>query len=283
MEFGAKRTLMTRRFFRILVLSLVGITVVFPFYILLIESLHPNLITMPYPVEFWPEEVSTSNYVYLFAKNPIGKWTLNSLIISVGTSLLQMILCSMAAFGFGRTQFRGRKTLLWLLMLLLVIPIQTRILPLFIVFSEMKLLNTFWAWLPFCADAFGIYLLMQYMQSIPLDFDEAARIDGASMWKTYSTIILPQTKPALIVLVTFNFVNQWNDFLYPLIVTRSDKMYTLQLGLANIYSSATRGEGGGMGVALAGAVISFIPTLLIYVLFQDKIIDGMNISAGVKG
>lgn len=283
MEFGTKRALMTRRFFRILILSLVGVTVVFPFYILFIESLHPNLITMPYPVEFWPEEVSASNYAYLFAKNPIGKWTMNSLIISLGTSLLQMVLCSMAAFGFGRTQFRGRKTLLWLLMLLLVIPIQTRILPLFIVFSEMKLLNTFWAWLPFCSDAFGIYLLMQYMQSIPLDFDEAARIDGASMWKTYSTIILPQTKPALIVLVTFNFVNQWNDFLYPLIVTRSDKMYTLQLGLANIYSSATRGEGGGMGVALAGAVISFIPTLLIYVLFQDKIIDGMNISAGVKG
>ena len=283
MEFGNKSTLKIRRFLRVVFLSLVGVTVVFPFYILLIESLHPNLITMPYPVELWPEEVSMSNYAYLFAKNPIGKWTLNSLIISVGTSLLQMLLCSMAAFGFGRTQFRGRKTLLWLLMLMLVIPIQTRILPLFIVFSELKLLNTFWAWLPFCADAFGIYLLMQYMQAIPMDFDEAARIDGASLLKTYTSVILPQTKPALVVLVTFNFVNQWNDFLYPLIVTRSDKMYTLQLGLNNIYSSATRGEGGGMGVALAGAVISFIPTLLIYVCFQDKIIDGMNISAGVKG
>ena len=85
------------------------------------------------------------------------------------------------------------------------------------------------------------------------------------------------------MLVTFNFVNQWNDFLYPLIVTRTDSMYTLQLGLANIYSFATRGERGGMGVALAGAVISFIPTLLIYLCFQNKIIDGMNISAGVKG
>ncbi|MBP3647130.1 MAG: carbohydrate ABC transporter permease [Clostridia bacterium] len=283
MEFGNKSTLKIRRLLRVVFLSLVGVTVVFPFYILLIESLHPNLITMPYPVELWPEEVSMSNYAYLFAKNPISKWTLNSLIISVGTSLLQMLLCSMAAFGFGRTQFRGRKTLLWLLMLMLVIPIQTRILPLFIVFSELKLLNTFWAWLPFCADAFGIYLLMQYMQAIPMDFDEAARIDGASLLKTYTSVILPQTKPALVVLVTFNFVNQWNDFLYPLIVTRSDKMYTLQLGLNNIYSSATRGEGGGMGVALAGAVISFIPTLLIYVCFQDKIIDGMNISAGVKG
>ena len=145
------------------------------------------------------------------------------------------------------------------------------------------MLNTFWAWLPFFCDAFGIYLLMQYMQAIPMDFDEAARIDGASMLRTYTSIILPQTKPALVVLLTFNFVNQWNDFLYPLIVTRNDKMYTLQLGLANIFSSATRGEGGGMGVALAGAVISFVPTLLIYVVFQNKIIDGMNISAGVKG
>ncbi len=283
MEFGISKTRNLRKALRILVLALVGVTVVFPFYILLIEALHPNLVTMPYPVELWPEEISLSNYVYLFQKNPIGRWTRNSVVISVGTSLLQAALCSMAAYGFGRTHFRGRKTLLSLTMLLLVIPIQTRILPLFIIFSEVKLLNTYWAWLPFFSDAFGIYLLMQYMQAIPMDFDEAARIDGASLLRTYWNVILPQTKPALVVLVTFNFVNQWNDFLYPLIVTRSDKMYTLQLGLSNIFSSATRGENGGMGVALAGAVISFLPTLLIYVCFQNKIIDGMNISAGVKG
>ncbi len=283
MEFGISKTRNLRKALRILVLALVGVTVVFPFYILLIEALHPNLVTMPYPVELWPEEISLSNYVYLFQKNPIGRWTWNSVVISVGTSLLQAALCSMAAYGFGRTHFRGRKTLLSLTMLLLVIPIQTRILPLFIIFSEVKLLNTYWAWLPFFSDAFGIYLLMQYMQAIPMDFDEAARIDGASLLRTYWNVILPQTKPALVVLVTFNFVNQWNDFLYPLIVTRSDKMYTLQLGLSNIFSSATRGENGGMGVALAGAVISFLPTLLIYVCFQNKIIDGMNISAGVKG
>lgn len=102
---------------------------------------------MPYPVELWPEEISLSNYVYLFQKNPIGRWTWNSVVISVGTSLLQAALCSMAAYGFGRTHFRGRKTLLSLTMLLLVIPIQTRILPLFIIFSEVKLLNTYWAWL----------------------------------------------------------------------------------------------------------------------------------------
>lgn len=281
MDVGSARR--WRTVLRIVFLALVGVTVVFPFYVLLIEALHPNLVTMPYPIELWPREISLDNYRYLFANNNIGQWTLNSLVISLGTSLLQALLCSMAAYGFGRTRFRGRKTLLSLLMLLLVIPIQTRILPLFIVFSEMKLLNTFWAWLPFVSDAFGIYLLMQYMQAIPMDFDEAARIDGAGLLRTYASVILPQTKPALVVLITFNFVNQWNDFLYPLIVTRSDKMYTLQLGLSNIYSSATRGEGGGMGVALAGAVVSFVPTLLIYVCFQNKIIDGMNISAGVKG
>lgn len=283
MEVGNRKTRRLHTATRLIFLSLVGITVLFPFYILVIESLHPNLVTMPYPMELWPETVSMENYRYLFGNNPIGRWTSNSLLISIGTSLFQVLLCSMAAFGFGRTEFRGRKLMLWLLMLLLVIPIQTRILPLFIIFSNLKMLNTFWAWLPFFCDAFGIYLLMQYMQAIPMDFDEAARIDGASMLRTYANIILPQTKPALVVLLTFNFVNQWNDFLYPLIVTRNDKMYTLQLGLANIFSSATRGEGGGMGVALAGAVISFVPTLLIYVLFQNKIIDGMNISAGVKG
>ena len=283
MELGMTGTSRLRKVLRILVLTLVGITVVFPFYILLIESLHPNLVTMPYPIELCPQEISLSNYVYLFQKNPIGRWIWNSIVIAVGTSVFQAILCSMAAYGFGRTQFRCRKALLSLTMLLLVIPIQTRILPLFIIFSEAKLLNTYWAWLPFFSDAFGIYLLMQYMQSIPMDFDEAARIDGASLRRIFWNVIFPQTKPALVVLITFNFVNQWNDFLYPLIMTRSDKMYTLQLGLSNIFSSATRGENGGMGVALAGAVVSFLPTLLIYVCFQNRIIDGMNISAGVKG
>lgn len=283
MEIGNPKTKKARQVTRVILLALIGVTVIFPFYILLVEALHPNLVTMPYPIELWPEEASFDNYIYLFKNHNIGTWTWNSLIISVGTSLTQAVICSMAAFGFSRTHFKGQKILLSLLMLLLVIPIQTRILPLFIFFSEVKLLNTFWAWIPFFADAFGIYLLMQYMQSIPLDFDEAARIDGASLFQTYMKIIVPQIKPAMVVLITFNFVNQWNDFLYPLIVTRSDKMYTLQLGLANIFSSATRGEGGGMGVALAGAVISFIPTLLIYVCFQNKIIDGMNISAGIKG
>lgn len=283
MEIGNKRIKRWRTALRISFLTLVGITVVFPFYILMIEALHPNLVTMPYPMELWPQKISLENYQYLFTGNPIGRWMTNSLIISIGTSLFQVILCSMAAFGFGRTEFHGRKLLLGLLMLLLVIPIQTRILPLFIIFSNLKILNTFWVWLPFFCDAFGIYLLIQYMQAIPMDFDEAACIDGAGLLRTYTNIILPQTKPALVVLMTFNFVNQWNDFLYPLIMTRNDKMYTLQLGLANIFSSASRGEGGGMGVALAGAVISFVPTLLIYVFFQNNIIDGMNISAGVKG
>ena len=272
-----------RKLIRIVFLSLIGIIVVFPFYVLFVESLHPHLITMPYPIELWPAHIGTWNYDYLFTKYPITRWTANSLIISIGTSAFQILLCSMAAFGFMRTKFRFQKTLHWLLMLLLVIPIQTRVLPLFLLFSEMKLLNTYFAWLPFFADAFGIYLLEQYMVSIPLEMDEAARMDGAGLMQIYRSIIMPQMKPALIVLITFNFVNQWNDFLYPLIMTRSDRMYTLQLGLNNIYSSATRGEGGGIGVALAGAVVSFIPTLLIYACFQNKIIDGINMSAGIKG
>jgi len=267
----------------IVFLSAVGLTVVFPFYILLIESLHPNLVSMPYPVEVVPKSFSLANYVFLFRNYPILKWIANSFVIAVGTSLLQVVLCSMAAFGFGRTRFRFKNQLYWLLMLLLVVPIQTRILPLFIVMSRLNWINTFFAWVPFACDAFGIYLLKQSMESIPPDFDEAAHIDGAGLFTIFWRIILPQTKPAIIVLLTFNFITQWNDFLYPLIVVRNDKMFTLQLGLANIFSSAMRGEGGGIGVALAGAVVSFLPTLIVYLIFQNKVVEGMNYSAGVKG
>lgn len=266
-----------------LFLIVMSVIVVFPFYIMLIESLHPNLVSFPYPVEFFPKEVSADNYGYLFSYYPLMKWILNSLIISLGTSVFQLVLCSMAAFGFQRTEFRGRKVFLLFVMLMIVVPIQTRILPLFIIMSELGWINTFLSWIPFITDAFGIFLMMQFMQSIPVALDEASFIDGAGLWTTYSSVILPQTKPAMVVLLTFNFINQWNDFLYPLIMVRNDKMYTLQLGLANIFSSAQRGEGGGIGVALAGAVVSFIPTLVIFLLFQKEIVKGMNIASGVKG
>ncbi len=266
-----------------LFLIVMSVIVVFPFYIMLIESLHPNLVSFPYPVEFFPKVVSADNYGYLFSYYPVMKWILNSLIISLGTSVFQLVLCSMAAFGFQRTEFRGRKVFLLFVMLMIVVPIQTRILPLFIIMSELGWINTFLSWIPFITDAFGIFLMMQFMQSIPVALDEASFIDGAGLWRTYSSVILPQTKPAMVVLLTFNFINQWNDFLYPLIMVRNDKMYTLQLGLANIFSSAQRGEGGGIGVALAGAVVSFIPTLVIFLLFQKEIVKGMNIASGVKG
>lgn len=266
-----------------LFLIVMSVIVVFPFYIMLIESLHPNLVSFPYPVEFFPKVVSADNYGYLFSYYPVMKWILNSLIISLGTSVFQLVLCSMAAFGFQRTEFRGRKVFLLFVMLMIVVPIQTRILPLFIIMSELRWINTFLSWIPFITDAFGIFLMMQFMQSIPATLDEASFIDGAGLWRTYSSVILPQTKPAMVVLLTFNFINQWNDFLYPLIMVRNDKMYTLQLGLANIFSSAQRGEGGGIGVALAGAVVSFIPTLVIFLLFQKEIVKGMNIASGVKG
>lgn len=265
------------------VLILLSVIVVFPFYVMLIESFHPNLVSFPYPVEFILKEFSFRNYLYLFSQFPVIKWVINSLVISLGTSLAQVLLCSMAAFGFQRTNFKGRKIIQSILMILLVIPIQTRILPTFMIMSDLKLVNTYLAWTPFLVDAFGIFLMMQYMESIPLSLDEAAFIDGANLWDTFSMVIVPQTKPAMVVLLTFNFINQWNDFLYPLIMVRNDKMYTLQLGLANIFSSAQRGESGGIGVALAGAVISFIPTLIIYLLFQRQIVTGVNLSSGIKG
>lgn len=264
-------------------LALCAAVLVFPFYLLAMESFHPNIIVLPYPVNLLPSAFSLSNYRYLFVNYPVLRWIGNSLVIAAGTSVLQLAFCSTAAFGFCRTDFLFRDQLFWLLMVMLVVPIQMQILPLFLVMSHLHWINTFLSWIPFASDAFGIFLLRQYMESIPKDYDESAYMDGAGLISVYSRIILPQIRPAIIVLLTFNFITQWNDFLYPLIVVNSQQMYTLQLGLADLYSSATRGEGGGMGVALAGAVVSFIPTLLIYLAFQNRIVEGMNRYAGVKG
>lgn len=269
--------------YTLLFLGILGTFLIVPFLILFLQSLNKGMVSLPYPIKIIPRNPSFSNYKLLFEKYDVGKWTINSLIIAGGTSALQAITCSLAAFGFARTKFPMRDHIFWALMIMLVMPYQAQVLPLFLLMSKLKLVDTYFAWLPYTSSAFGIFLMRQYITSIPKELDEVAYIDGCSPFKVFFKIILPMIRPALVVLITFNFITQWNDFFYPLIVINSKEMYTLQLGLANIHSAGLRGEGGGMGVTMAGASISFIPMLIVFLILQKYIVEEISKFSGIKG
>jgi len=272
-----------KNFWTYFILVLLGSTMIVPFIAMVSQSLKPGSQVLEYPFRWIPENPSMENYRMLFKQNPIMRWTLNSFIVAGGSTILQLITCSLAAYAFSRTSFPGKDILFWMMMSMLIIPSQTTLVPLFLLFSKLNLTNTYTALLlPTASSAFGIFLLKQFMEPIPKDYDEAASLDGCTRFQFYSKILLPMCKPALAVLATFNFVTQWNDFLYPLIMTQTRDMFTLQIGLSALQASGSRGEMGGMGVVMAGAVWGFIPTFILFLLLQKYLVEGVS-SAGIKG
>ncbi len=272
-----------KHFWTYFILILIGATMIVPFVAMLSQSLKPGSQVLEYPFKWIPENPSMENYRMLFKQNPILRWTLNSFIVAGGSTILQLVTCSLAAYAFARTSFPGKDIIFWMMMSMLIIPSQTTLVPLFLLFSKLGLTNTYTALLlPTASSAFGIFLLKQYMEPIPKDYDEAASLDGCTRFQFYWRILMPMCKPALAVLATFNFVTQWNDFLYPLIMTQTRDMFTLQIGLSALQASGSRGEMGGMGVVMAGAVWGFIPTFILFVLLQKYLVEGVS-SAGLKG
>ncbi|HHY62398.1 MAG: carbohydrate ABC transporter permease [Bacillota bacterium] len=277
------RKMPMKNFWTYFILVLLGSTMIVPFIAMVSQSLKPGSQVLEYPFRWIPENPSMENYRMLFKQNPIMRWTLNSFIVAGGSTILQLITCSLAAYAFARTSFPGKDILFWMMMSMLIIPSQTTLVPLFLLFSKLNLTNTYTALLlPTASSAFGIFLLKQFMEPIPKDYDEAASLDGCTRFQFYSKILLPMCKPALAVLATFNFVTQWNDFLYPLIMTQTRDMFTLQIGLSALQASGSRGEMGGMGVVMAGAVWGFIPTFILFLLLQKYLVEGVS-SAGIKG
>jgi len=215
-------------------------------------------------------------YTTLFrsSRSLIGRWILNSVVITAGVTTLQLITCSMSGYAFARGTFFGRDFLFWLFMATLMIPSTVTIIPLFIVITALGWANTYAGLiLPHATSIFGTFLMRQYFKSIPPDYDDAARIDGANRWHIYWWVLLPLTGPALATLGTLTFLHAWNDFLFPLIVTSSGDMFPLVVGLATLVK-----QGGNAGFTLAGATVSFVPTFAFFLLMQRYLVRGIALS-----
>ncbi len=258
-------------------LLLVGsVFMLVPFLWMLSTSLKVPREIFTYPPQLIPTEWAWSNYRDTLTALPFGRFYLNSIFVSVSSSLIQISSASLAAFAFSRLRFKGRDPLFLLYLATLMIPFQVTMIPNFIIISRvLDWYDTFNALiLPTSFSAFSVFLLRQFFRSLPLEMDEAARIDGATSFRIWWQIVLPLSGPALAALAIFVFLGSWNSFLWPLVVTTSMHMRTIPVGL-----SAFQGQYNTQwNLLMAGSVIALLPVLLVYMLGQNWFQRGITLS-----
>jgi putative chitobiose transport system permease protein len=231
------------------------------------------------PPSLLPSQPSLQAYQRLFAANPMVTYLLNSTIVSSLAVLANLLFCSLAAYPLARLRFAGRGLVLALVVATILIPFQVVMIPLYLLMVQIGLRNSLWALiLPQAATAFGIFLLRQSFLTVPVELEEAARIDGCSPLGEWWNIMLPAAKADLITLAMFVFIGTWGDFLWPLIIIDDPKLYTLPLGLQQLSSSFSL----DWRLVAAGAMVSILPVLLVFILLQRYILPSATANA-VKG
>jgi multiple sugar transport system permease protein len=233
------------------------------------------------PIRWIPQPPTLLNFRKIFADPlmPLGRWFLNSLFVASVGSVIIMFVSSLSGYAFARLEFPGKNMLFSLLIFSLMIPAAITLIPAFLLLRDLKLLNTYHAiWWPAAASVTGIFLLRQHFYSIPVELEDAARVDGAGRFRIYWQICLPLVTGSLAALAIFSFLSLWNDLFWPLIVLTTQIKLTLPFGLVFLQ----QGSYIQRGMAFAGAFIASVPVLIFYAIFQRKIIAGITM-AGMAG
>lgn len=254
-------------------------TMLIPFLWMISTSLMTNSEVYTYPPKIIPDRFLWENYREALTVLPFGRFFLNTIIITGASVIGQLVTCSMAAHAFSRLQFNGRDKLFGLYLSTMMIPAIVTLIPSFLIISAFGWADTYWAlFTPTLTSVWGIFLLRQFFMSIPRDYEDAARLDGASEWTIFFRIILPLSKPALATLSIFAFMASWKDFLWPLIVTNTMEMRPVEVGIAmfsSLYST-------NWPYQMAAAVIVMLPIVIVFFLAQRYFIEGISLS-GLKG
>jgi multiple sugar transport system permease protein len=252
-----------------------GLLMAAPFLWMLGTSLKAPAEIFQFPPRLIPDVPQWQNYAEVTRVLPFGRYFLNSFIVATSTTALQLVVCSMAAYAFARLRFPGRDLLFLAFLGALMVPSQVTLIPRFLLMRELGWFNTYQALiLPFVFSSFGTFLLRQYFLTLPRELEEAARIDGASYFQNYWLIAMPLARPALAALAIFTFINEWNSFLWPLIVTTKPEMNTLIVGLNTL-----RGQyNTAWNLLMAGSVIAIVPILLVFALGNRYFIKGITTS-----
>lgn len=254
---------------------LIILVVLFPFFWLFISSFKYEKDIMTFPPKIFAPEYTLENYKKVFSYIPLFSYAKNTVIFSGGIVLAQLLLDSLAAYAMARLEFKGKKVLSYIILLTMMIPFQVYMIPLFIEINAMGLMDSFAGLiLPRMVMPFGIFLMRTAFVSLPKNLEEAARIDGLSEFGIFWKIMLPLCKPTLLTLAIITLMNNWNDLLYPLLLTSDVSKRTLAAGLALfVGENITK-----YGPVMAGTVISIIPLLIAYMFAQKYFIAGVAMS-----
>jgi multiple sugar transport system permease protein len=229
-------------------------------------------------LSFDAAKVDLSNYVELFTVHEFGSALATSAIVVVLACLANVVACSLAAFAFAKKPFPGSEQLFWVYIATMMVPGQVTLIPMFMIMRELGLLNSYIALFLPIINAFGVFLIRQFMTGIPDEMIEAARIDGARDRRIFRSIVLPLMKPVLVALTVFTFIATWNDFLWPLVSITDDDMQTVTLAASKLGGKFTT----QYGLVMAGATVSFLVPLAVYFVLQKRFVEGVT-SSSVKG
>jgi len=219
------------------------------------------------------------SYAALFQAGDIWNWYLASGVTSVITAVLTVFFASMAAFALSRLQFRGRNLVFLLVILGIMIPTQVLIVPIFQELGAINLLNTYWSVIfPQVPAVIAVFIFKQFFDGIPRELEEAARIDGAGLWKVYWSVVMPLSRPVIAAVVILTFVGVWNNLLLPLFVLSNPNLMTIPVGLATVQGSF----GQRYADIQAGAILAALPLIILYLAFQRQIVEGVT-GSGLKG
>jgi len=267
---------------RILLYSLLvigAIVALLPMVWMVSASLMPTGEASTYPPRFFPSRVTLDHYVDLFTRLNLGRYLLNSAFVAFVVTLSSLAINSMAGYAFAKLRFRGRDRLFRALSTGLVLPVQVAMLPLFLLLKNLGMINTYWGVIiPGLASIFGIFLVRQYALAIPDEMLDAARVDGASEFRIFRSIVVPGIVPILATLAIWTFLATWNDFMWPLIVLSDESRYTLPVALANLAGEHVQ----DIELMMAGSVITVVPVMLVFLFLQRYYIQGV-MSGSVKG
>lgn len=228
-----------------------------------------------------PVDFTLDNLLGVFSVGLTGRWFFNSAVVTLATTLATVFLCAMAGYAFARIDFRGKKVVYASVLAGLMIPKEAMFVPLFTMVAGWQMHNTYQALvLPRIAAPLGVFLMTQFFAKVPLEIEEAARVDGAGPWRTFFFVMLPLARPGMVSLGIFTFVQTWNDYLWPLVSATKAPMFTITTGLASLqgnFAQATE-----LGSLMARGLVGSLPLLIIFLIFQGQLIRGIGMTSGSK-
>ena len=244
-------------------------------------ALTPNETLQRSSTSLFPAALTLDNFITVFGAGELPRWFLNSAVVSILTTLITVIFCAMAGYAFAKIDFPGRRALFVVVLAGLMVPKEAMFVPLFLMISSADLQNTYPALiLPRLAAPLGVFLMTQFFSKVPVEIEEAARIDGAGRWRVFFEVMLPLARPAMASLAIFTFVLTWNDYLWPLVASTRSEWFTVTTGLASLQSNFAAAT--NLGDLMARGLVGSFPLIIVFLLFQRQLIRGITLGSGEK-